>query len=123
MTKTCIFCAPANEIILADELVYTTFDRFPVSPGHVLVIPKRHCATIFDATLEERAAMMKILDDLKNFLDQKYNPSGYNIGINCGHVAGQTINHCHVHVIPRYSGDVANPRGGVRGVIPEKQGY
>ena len=112
-----------NKYILENELALGRFDDFPVNPGHFEVIPKRHVPTIFDTTNEEKLAMFDLIDKAKTMIDKKYNPDGYNIGINCGESAGQTVMHLHIHLIPRYKGDVENPRGGIRGIIPEKQSY
>ncbi|WP_229727586.1 HIT family protein [Sporolactobacillus putidus] len=90
------------------------------SPGYLIIIPRRHIETYFDLSQEEKGAIDKLIVKGKLLLDKKYSPDGYNIGTNCGFVAGQTIFHCHIHLIPRYKGDVENPQGGVRGVIPEK---
>ena len=98
-------------------------DQFPVSKGHILIIPYEHTETWFIASEEVRLEMMLALSELKVRLDKDYNPDGYNIGINCGEAAGQSVMHLHVHLIPRYQGDVDVPRGGVRGVIPSKQTY
>lgn len=98
-------------------------DNFPVSDGHTLIIPRRHVATLFEATDEERLALFALVDEVKLNLDVSHAPDGYNIGINSGEAAGQTIDHLHIHVIPRYSGDVADPVGGVRGVVPGKANY
>lgn len=121
---TCIFCQlAAEDSLFENESARAFFDKYPVNPGHILIIPKKHRETYFELTSEEKCGMDALLETCKNFLDQKYQPAGYNIGANCGEVAGQTIFHCHIHLIPRYSGDVAHPRGGVRGVIPEKRAY
>ena len=98
-------------------------DSYPVSPGHSLVIPKRHVGSFFDTTDSERTAVLALLDLAKSRIEQVHNPDGYNIGINDGAAAGQTIAHLHVHVIPRYAGDRPDSRGGVRWVIPEKAEY
>jgi diadenosine tetraphosphate (Ap4A) HIT family hydrolase len=87
------------------------------------VIPKRHVETWFDMTPEEQKAAFRLVDQVKQYLDNEYTPDGYNIGINCGEAAGQSVAHAHIHIIPRYKNDMENPRGGVRGVIPEKQQY
>jgi ATP adenylyltransferase len=94
-----------------------------VSPGHALLIPQRHIPTWFDAKPEERTALLKATDSAKEIIEKHHRPDGYNIGINCGPAAGQTIFHLHIHLIPRYSGDVTDPRGGVRHVIPDKANY
>lgn len=93
------------------------------SPGHALIIPKRHVASYFDLTNHEREAMNVVLQYVKQKIDERFHPDGYNVGINIGEAAGQSVFHCHMHVIPRYKGDVPNPKGGVRGVIPQKQKY
>lgn len=118
----CPFCK-ANEVVAQNNLAYAVYDRSPVTPGHALVIPYRHVANYFDTTQEEKIALLSLIDTVKAILDTQYQPSGYNIGANVGQDAGQTIMHVHIHLIPRYHGDMANPRGGVRGVIPGKQSY
>lgn len=118
----CLFCHP-EEVVLENELVWARFDKFPVNPGHMLVITRRHITDFFASTKEERQAIDALLEEAKRLLDNRFNPDGYNIGINCGPAAGQTIMHLHIHLIPRYNGDMENPRGGVRGVIPGKQKY
>jgi diadenosine tetraphosphate (Ap4A) HIT family hydrolase len=122
--ETCPFCSPVHgEIIQENDLAYTRYDKFPVSPGHLLIIPRRHIASVFDASPDELAALWALLSAAKSSLDIRFRPDGYNIGINDGAPAGQTIPHLHIHLIPRYSGDMSDPRGGVRGVIPQKQKY
>ncbi len=120
----CPFCSP-NEAdrVLFSELCYARLDKYPVNPGHLLVIPHRHFADYFDATDEEKAALWEMVDRCKSLTDSAHQPNGYNIGINAGQSAGQTIMHVHIHLIPRYQGDMAEPAGGVRGVIPGKQRY
>jgi diadenosine tetraphosphate (Ap4A) HIT family hydrolase len=120
-SMSCPFCS--REACLENALSYARVDRFPVSPGHTLVIPKRHVETWFDMTPEEQKAAFRLVDQVKQYLDNEYTPDGYNIGINCGEAAGQSVAHAHIHIIPRYKNDMENPRGGVRGVIPEKQQY
>lgn len=118
----CVFCnirAP----IAKNELAFAIFDRHPVSPGHVLIVPKRHVENFFETTEDERTAMLALLAEMKRKSDANLAPDGYNIGVNVGEAAGQTLMHVHIHLIPRFSGDMANPRGGVRGVIPAKQNY
>ena len=109
--------------IIENDIGFVILDGFPVSEGHCLVIPKRVYADYFESTYEEIIGLQKLVIETKSYLDQNYNPDGYNVGINCGEVSGQTVPHVHIHVIPRYSGDMENPRGGVRGVIPSKQKY
>ncbi len=124
--EKCLFCQwkeEKEEIILENEYAFARFDGYPVSDGHVLFMTKRHVKDFFETTIEERKAIFELVDKAKEILDKKYNPTGYNIGMNCGSSAGQTVMHVHVHLIPRYDGDVENPRGGIRGVIPKKQKY
>lgn len=121
----CPFCnvESEREIIASSSLSLAFFDGFPVSPGHVLIIPRRHVASFFELTQEERKDMFNLADDVKHIVDDRFHPDGYNIGVNIGEAAGQSIFHVHLHLIPRYYGDVPNPRGGVRGVIPQKRNY
>ncbi|MBU1424276.1 MAG: HIT family protein [Gammaproteobacteria bacterium] len=121
-SQNCPFCRPES-ILFENELAYSILDKSPVNPGHLLIIPKRHVADFFLCTHAEKDALLSLLDEAKSYLDGKHAPVGYNIGINVGEVAGQTIFHVHLHLIPRYQGDMENPRGGVRGVIPAKQSY
>jgi diadenosine tetraphosphate (Ap4A) HIT family hydrolase len=124
----CPFC-DIEKRINSDRIVYqdatwiAIYDNYPVSKGHVLLIPKRHCASYFDLNFIELESVSVTIGIIKKLLDKKFNPDGYNIGMNCGEAAGQTVMHCHIHIIPRYNGDCENPRGGVRGVIPSKQNY
>lgn len=111
------------EIICETATCVAFFDGYPVSPGHALIVPKRHVSSYFDLTDHEREAMNVMLQYVKRVVDERFHPDGYNIGINVGQAAGQSVYHCHMHLIPRYAGDVENPKGGVRGVIPEKQKY
>ncbi len=111
---TCPFCHPEKRSIFhEDAVVLGLWDAFPVSPGHALLVPKRHVPTWFDATAEEQAALLGAVARVKEEVERERKPDGWNIGINVGVAAGQTVFHLHVHVIPRYSGDAANPRGGV----------
>ncbi len=120
----CPFCAPDTRDIVAEQpLALVIRDRFPLSPGHRLVIPRRHVASFFDCTAEERAAMMGLLDEAKAVIDREHAPAGYNLGLNNGAAAGQTVMHVHMHLIPRYAGDAVDPRGGVRWMFPEKAAY
>jgi len=121
-TTPCLFCNP-GELLLENALAYARYDDYPVSPGHVLVLPRRHVADYFDTTLEEKHAMLALIEAAKQLLDGEHAPDGYNLGINCGAAAGQSVPHVHYHLIPRYAGDMENPRGGVRGVIPDRQKY
>ena len=122
--KACLFCSvPRDQILLERPHALAARDSYPVSPGHTLIIPRRHVVTFFETNEEERLAMMKLLDEMKTKLDREHKPDGYNIGINNGSAAGQTVMHLHIHLIPRYKGDRPDPRGGVRWVIPEKAQY
>jgi diadenosine tetraphosphate (Ap4A) HIT family hydrolase len=121
----CLFCHIApGRVIAQKELAYAIRDGFPVTPLHSLVIPKRHVPDYFGLEAEELLAIDRLLHQLRaEILAQDPEVTGFNVGINAGAVAGQTIFHCHVHLIPRRSGDVKNPRGGVRHVIPGKGFY
>jgi diadenosine tetraphosphate (Ap4A) HIT family hydrolase/predicted house-cleaning noncanonical NTP pyrophosphatase (MazG superfamily) len=124
----CLFCQFAKgekpiSIFEDFQHCFAIKDQYPVSPGHVLIIPKEHTENWFTAKEEVRMDMIKALHVLKDKLDLDYQPQGYNIGANCGEIAGQTIMHLHLHLIPRYQGDMEDPKGGVRGVIPSKQKY
>ena len=119
----CPFCILEREIILETELSFAIFDGFPVNEGHALIIPKRHTANYFDLTFEEQVDCFELLNRVKLIVQEKYNPAGFNVGININEAAGQTMPHVHIHFIPRYDGDVEEPRGGVRGVIPERRNY
>jgi diadenosine tetraphosphate (Ap4A) HIT family hydrolase len=113
---SCIFCKYLNskKYIMENELAFAMYDNYPVNKGHVLVMPKRHFASYFDAMPTEIEAFNDLIKRVKALLDKELKPDGYNIGINIGEAAGQTIFHLHIHIIPRYKGDVENPRGGVR---------
>ena len=125
VNNPCLFCnLPDNLKIQAEnDLAFAVFDGFPVNPGHVLVIPKRHVANYFELTKNELSAIQELLFLMKSRVEKEFHPGGFNIGINVGECAGQSVFHVHVHLIPRFKGDVENPRGGVRGVIPAKQKY
>jgi superfamily II DNA or RNA helicase/diadenosine tetraphosphate (Ap4A) HIT family hydrolase len=114
---------PAADHVASNALAFALRDAFPVTPGHTLVIPRRLVPTWFDATRDEQLALLELVDEVKRQLDSELRPDGYNVGFNAGTAAGQTVPHLHVHVIPRYAGDVADPRGGVRHVIPGKGNY
>jgi len=120
----CPFCTlPPARILWADAHCFAFHDAYPVTPGHTLIVPKRHVSTWFDASPAEKQALWQAVDAIKALVEQAHAPDGYNLGINAGEAAGQTVPHLHLHVIPRYHGDTPNPRGGVRGVIPAKQDY
>ena len=121
--ETCVFCRSKLDIVFENETCFAIFDRNPVAQGHLLILPKAHRKDYFSLTERELADTENLVKHGKKYLDQRYAPEGYNIGFNYGVVAGQTILHCHCHLIPRYQGDVADPKGGVRGVILVKQKY
>lgn len=122
--QMCPFCSlPPGRVVDENDHALLILDGFPVSPGHSLVIPKRHVGSFFETSDAERAALLSLLDRAKSSVEQQYQPAGFNIGINDGAAAGQTVPHLHIHLIPRYAGDQADPRGGVRWVIPEKADY
>jgi diadenosine tetraphosphate (Ap4A) HIT family hydrolase len=124
MFSDCFFCQlDERQIIFQDDLVMTIRDDFPVSQGHTLIIPKRHIVSFFEATEAEQMALLRALQAAQKDLNQQYAPDGYNIGINDGVAAGQTVMHLHIHLIPRYQGDCPNPRGGIRWIFPEKAVY
>ena len=123
--EDCFFCKCIDnkDFEFENELAVARFDDFPVNKGHLEVITKRHVKDWWNTTKEEKLAIFDLIDRAKNIIDDKYNPDGYNIGMNLGENAGQSIMHLHVHLIPRYNGDVNNPRGGIRGIIPNKHNY
>jgi len=118
----CPFCDDPEKVI-ENELVFAHYDTYPVSNGHCLIITRRHVGEYFQATPQEKAAIWELVDQVKAIIDRDFSPDGYNVGVNIGKAAGQSIPHLHIHVIPRYAGDVENPQGGVRGVIPHRQKY
>ena len=121
---TCPFCTlPKERIQLVNDLGVVIRDGYPISLGHTLIIPKRHVGSFFELQKDEHDALMKLVDEAKQDLDTEFQPDGYNIGINDGEAAGQTVPHLHIHLIPRYQGDQDDPRGGVRWIIPEKAKY
>jgi diadenosine tetraphosphate (Ap4A) HIT family hydrolase len=122
--KPCAFCTlPSARVIDENATTIAVRDGYPVSPGHTLLIPKRHAGSFFDLSEQERGELLALLDRAKLVLDDEFQPQGYNIGINDGAAAGQTVPHLHVHLIPRFDGDMLDPRGGVRWVIPDKAKY
>jgi superfamily II DNA or RNA helicase/HKD family nuclease/diadenosine tetraphosphate (Ap4A) HIT family hydrolase len=124
VSSVCPFCElPQDRVIWADSIVAALWDGFPVSPGHALIVPRRHVATWFDASSEEQTALVGAIGRVRGEILKRHAPDGFNIGINVGEAAGQTVFHLHLHVIPRYRGDVPNPRGGVRRVIPQLADY
>ena len=123
--NNCVFCSiPEDRVIKRFENFFVIEDAFPVTEMHTLIISNRHISSYFDLSHEEQAEIPLILDELKRDLESRdASIIGFNIGINVGEAAGQTVMHFHQHLIPRRAGDVSNPRGGVRGVIPDKQKY
>jgi ATP adenylyltransferase len=122
---SCPLCRRLSEAayLLEGVAVVALFDAYPVSQGHTLIIPKRHVASFFDLNQAEQVEMLWLLDQVRRRLENLYQPRGFNVGVNIGEAAGQTIDHAHLHVIPRYAGDVQDPRGGIRNVIPAKARY
>ena len=124
MNEPCPFCHPDPDRVFHEgERVLALWDAFPASPGHALVVMRRHVAGWFDATGEERRELLEAVDVARARIEESHAPDGYNIGINVGAAAGQTVFHLHVHVIPRYTGDVPNPTGGVRLALPHRGNY
>lgn len=114
---------PDDCVIFKDEFFFIIEDIFPVSPGHLLIISNKLRENYFELSPEEKMNLPMAIDQAKLLIARKYSPDAYNIGMNCGEAAGQTVFHFHCHLIPRYKGDIEDPRGGVRGVIPSKMGY
>jgi diadenosine tetraphosphate (Ap4A) HIT family hydrolase len=124
MTPECPFCTIAGgRVVASNALAFTIRDGYPVSPGHTLAIPYRYVESFFDLSRPEHEALFELVRDQKRLLDAEFSPDGFNIGINDGSAAGQTIPHVHVHLIPRYRGDAADPRGGVRWVLADRARY
>jgi diadenosine tetraphosphate (Ap4A) HIT family hydrolase len=124
LSPPCPFCSlPAERVVQKSEFAIAIRDGFPISPGHTLIIPKRHVSSFFDVTDAERIDLMFLISAARDDLDRQFRPASYNIGVNDGPAAGQTVPHLHIHLIPRYAGDADDPRGGVRWVIPAKASY
>lgn len=124
MHVACPFCTlPKKRIIATNKNAVAIRDAYPVSPEHTLLIPRRHVSSFFDLTSDERSNLFMLLEQAKIALDDECHPDGYNIGINEGPSAGQTVPHLHIHLIPRYAGDHVDPRGGIRWIFPEKADY
>ena len=122
--EPCPFCTPdADRIFHAGQRVLGLWDGFPVSPGHALVVPRRHIESWFDASPEEQQDLAAAIAIAREEIVGRHRPDGFNVGMNLGRAAGQTIEHLHVHVIPRYLGDVGDPRGGIRWVVPARAPY
>lgn len=118
----CLFCTPSG-VIRQNELAYCARDTYPVSPGHALIIPFRHCADFFELEPAERQALFDLVVEERNAISAACEPDGYNVGVNVGSAAGQSVLHVHIHLIPRYQGDHPHPQGGVRHVIADKANY
>ena len=127
MRKKCLFCdiqkINDDKIIIQNEDFFSRYDDSPVNPGHCIIISKEHIVSFFDLTSKQLQNFFKLISQTKEIIENKFHPDGYNIGINEGEAAGRTQHHLHIHLMPRYVGDVKNPRGGVRNVIPEKADY
>jgi diadenosine tetraphosphate (Ap4A) HIT family hydrolase len=121
---TCPFCLLDNpRVIINNDKAMAIYDAFPVTPGHALIVPIRHFSSLFEASREEYSAMFDLLAEVQQIIQIERSPDGFNIGINDGVAAGQTVMHLHIHLIPRYSGDTKDPRGGVRWIMPDKAPY
>ena len=121
----CAFCERISdgELVAENDLAVAFFDAYPVSPGHCLIIPRRHEPDFLALSAAEQAAVWALVTVARAHIEKTATPDGYNIGVNVGEAAGQTIGHAHLHVIPRQRGDVADPRGGIRWVVPAKAAY
>lgn len=120
----CPFCKlDSSRFILENEHAVVVHDGYPVSPGHSLIIPKRHISSFFETNPEERSGLLQLLDDMRMVMLRERKADGFNVGINDGEVAGQTVLHLHIHLIPRYFGDMPDPRGGIRWIFPDKAIY
>ncbi|MEW5785454.1 MAG: HIT family protein [Bacillota bacterium] len=123
MSSPCIFCTLEESAIAQNGLAYAIEDRFPAAAGHSLIIPRRHILTVDELTERETLAVAGLLKEVKEFIRNRYGADGFTIGINEGETAGQTVMHLHIHIIPRSRGDVADPRGGIRKVLPCRRRY
>ena len=116
----CELCVPES-VLAESELAYVRLERNSLSRGHVVVVPRRHVADLFEMTSPEQMAVVELLNSARALIQAQYSPDGYNIGVNIGRAAGQSRMHVHVHLIPRYAGDVPNPAGGIRCVLAGKR--
>lgn len=124
MTPECVFCTLDSErIISSNRFAVAIADRYPLTPGHCLIIPRRHIASLFETTEEERSDLWQLLNEVRGQLTSRHQPDGFNIAVNDGAAAGQTVQHLHIHLIPRYLGDCPDPRGGIRQIFPDKAAY
>ena len=122
MSSNCIFCRKVD-LIHEGKLTFISQDKYPASPGHLLIVPIRHVPNYFDCTPQEISELWDFVNLARQIIEKNHQPDSYNIGINVSKAAGQSIPHTHIHLIPRYEGDVTDPRGGVRNVIPGKRRY
>jgi diadenosine tetraphosphate (Ap4A) HIT family hydrolase len=123
VSEPCPFCDDTPEVVAENELAIAFRDVFPVSPGHTLIIPRRHEPDFTRLSAEEQSAVMELAMNVVAALRKELSPDGFNIGVNVAAAGGQTIAHAHLHIIPRYAGDVADPRGGIRWALPDKAPY
>lgn len=123
VARECLFCRftdkSVNSIVQETDHFYARWDNYPVSEGHVEIVPKSHVESFFDLTPDRMREAYELMCDVQKVLTDKYQPQGYTIGVNDGRAAGRTVDHLHIHVIPRYDGDVADPRGGIRNIFPD----
>lgn len=126
-SEECLFCdrdnQDAHKVIDENELAYARWDNFPATDGHTQVVPKRHVESFFDLNDDELSALYSLAKSVKQIIEDRYSPEAFNIGVNDGEAAGRTVHHLHIHLIPRYKGDVEKPRGGIRHIIPGKGNY
>lgn len=123
MISDCIFCILKRPTLAETPMSLAFLDNFPVSNGHTLVVPRRHVASIWEMNAEEYTDAFLLVRQVKDILQAKFEPQGFNVGVNCGETAGQSVFHAHIHVIPRYAGDAPSPHGGVRNILPGKGNY
>jgi diadenosine tetraphosphate (Ap4A) HIT family hydrolase len=124
MNTNCPFCiVPEDRIWFRTETAYAIPDQYPLSEGHTLVVPRHHLSSLYDLPTEQISSLWNMVGEVRSRLSDRLRPDGFNIGLNDGAAAGQTVLHAHIHVVPRYIGDVEDPRGGVRWVIPERAAY
>ena len=125
MGSDCPFCRKigSGDVLFSNGMAVAIPDGFPLNPGHALVVPKRHVRDFFDLSQTEQEGIWSLVPLVRSHIDEQHSPSGYNLGLNIGESAGQTVDHAHLHIIPRYKGDVSDPRGGVRWVLPERAAY
>jgi diadenosine tetraphosphate (Ap4A) HIT family hydrolase len=124
VTNVCPFCSiDSDRIIVANEQAIAIADGVAITQGHTLVIPREHISSIFEMASETQYKVWELVRTVRGLLQERFKPAAFNIGVNDGKEAGQTVDHAHIHIIPRYRGDVEDPRGGVRWVIPSKAKY